>query len=279
MDTGLAAGTIRAPQVVGLVGCGRMGTAMGSHLLESGWRVVATDPAPDAIGRLEASGAQRAAGPAEVAARSDLVLVVVVDDEQVREAISGSGGALREARPGTVVAICASVRPDTCRGLAAAGAKQGVHIVDVALVRGERGAEQGNLALFCGGSQEVIDACRPAFDAFASDVCLLGEVGSGQIAKVANNILLWACLRADLEAQRLAQALGLEPSTLRSALATGSGANKPLAEWGLHRLRWPQKDLTSALDLARSAGVEMPFVESLASLMRETSVEDLHSVG
>lgn len=278
MDTRQSTGTIRPPQVVGLVGCGRMGSAIGGHLLAGGWAVVASDPAPEALERLEANGAQPAADAAEVASRSDLVLVVVVDDTQVRDAIAGPSGALIKARPGTIIAICASVRPDTCRAMAARGAERGVHVIDVALVRGERGAEEADLALFCGGGQDVIDACRPAFAAFASDVRPLGEVGSGQIAKAANNILLWACLRADLEAQRLAQALGLEPSRLRSALAAGSGANKPLAEWGLHRLRWPQKDLESALDLAGSAGVEMPFVESLALLMRETSVEDLQSV-
>jgi 3-hydroxyisobutyrate dehydrogenase-like beta-hydroxyacid dehydrogenase len=256
-----------------------MGSAIGGHLLERGWAVVATDPSPQALDQMESSGAQSAAGAAEVASRSDLVLVVVVDDEQVRDAIAGPSGALVEARPGTIIAICASVRPDTCRAMAASGARHGVHVIDVALVRGERGAEEADLALFCGGGQDVIDACRPVFAAFASDVCLLGEVGSGQIAKAANNILLWACIRADLEAQRLARALGLEPSRLRSALATGgSGANKPLAEWGLHRLRWPQKDLQTALELAEGAGVEMPFVKALAPLMGETTVEDLHAV-
>jgi 3-hydroxyisobutyrate dehydrogenase-like beta-hydroxyacid dehydrogenase len=255
-----------------------MGSAIGGHLLKNGWTVMATDPSPQALDQMESSGAQRAAGAAEVASRSDLVLVVVVDDEQVRDAIAGPSGALVKARPGTIIAICASVRPDTCQAMAATGAKHGVNVVDVALVRGERGAEEADLALFCGGGQDVIDACRPVFAAFASDVYLLGKVGSGQIAKAANNILLWACLRADLEAQRLARALGLEPSRLRSALAAGSGANKPLAEWGLHRLRWPQKDLETALELAGGAGVEMPLVEALAPLMGETTVEDLHSV-
>lgn len=278
MGTRRATGTIRPVETVGLVGCGRMGAALGAHLLERGWSLVATDPDPAALERMVALGARREATAGDVAAVSDLVLVVVVDDDQVRAAVSDPRGVLSGAREGTVVAVCASVRPDTCRALADVASPGGVHVMDVALVRGERGAEQGNLALYCGGAQEALDACRSAFSAFAADVILLGGVGTGQIAKTANNILLWACLRADLEAQRLAQALGLEPSRLRPALATGSGANKPLAEWGLHRLRWPKKDLENALDMAAGAGVKMPFVESLARLMDETSVEDLQSV-
>jgi len=83
-------------------------------------------------------------------------------------------------------------------------------VVDTALVRGERGAEEGRLALFCGGPADVIDALRPVVAPFAADVVRVGEVGAGQVAKTANNILLWACIRADVEALRLGRALGVE---------------------------------------------------------------------
>jgi 3-hydroxyisobutyrate dehydrogenase-like beta-hydroxyacid dehydrogenase len=106
----------------------------------------------------------------------------------------------------------------------------------------------------------------------------VGEIGAGQVAKTANNILLWANIRADVEALRLGRALGVAPAELRAAMAIGSGANRPLAEWGKHRLRWPHKDLEVALAVAAEAGVEMPLVERLAELMRELSVEDLHDL-
>jgi 3-hydroxyisobutyrate dehydrogenase-like beta-hydroxyacid dehydrogenase len=265
-------------ETVGLIGCGRMGAAMGGHLLAHGWPLVVADPDPGAREPLVEAGASAATTAAELAAQTDLVLVVVVDDDQVNEVLAGPDGALAAARPGTIVAVCASVRPDTCRALAAAGAERGVHVLDVALVRGERGAEEGRLALMCGGPEEPLDACRPALAAFASDVCLLGDVGAGQVAKTANNILLWACLRADVEAQRLARALGVEPARLRAALAIGSGANRPLAEWGQHRLRWPAKDLEVARGLATEAGVAAPLVEALGPLMEELSVEDLREL-
>jgi 3-hydroxyisobutyrate dehydrogenase-like beta-hydroxyacid dehydrogenase len=252
-----------------------MGAAMGGHLLAAGTELAVFDPAAAACAPLAERGAVVCGTAAEVAARADLVLVVVVDDEQTREAVEACLGT---AKPETVLALCASIRPDTCRELAALAAGRRVHVIDTALVRGERGAEEGRLALFCGGPPEAIDRIRPAVAPFAADVVRVGDVGAGQVAKTANNILLWACLRADVEALRLGRTLGVEPSALREALALGSGANRPLAEWGKHRLRWPQKDLEVALALAREAGVETPLVAALPNLMQELSVSDLHEL-
>lgn len=266
---------IRDIGTIGLVGWGRMGGMIGKYAARRGWPVTAFDPSADACAAAKDAGATIAGSVADVAAVSDLVLLVVVDDEQVKQAIAGQGGALETARPGTVVAICPSVRPDTCVAMADAGRERGVHVIDVALVGGERGAEAGALKLMCGGQAEVIDACLPAFASFAIDVCHVGDVGAGQIAKTANNLLLWSCLRANYEALTLAKKLGVQPGKLRSFLNIGSGANRPLAEWGSQRLRWPKKDLEIALALAEEAGVEMPLIERLAPLMAETTVEDL----
>jgi 3-hydroxyisobutyrate dehydrogenase-like beta-hydroxyacid dehydrogenase len=260
---------------VGIVGVGRMGGPIARHLLAAGAEVAVFDKAEEAMSALAERGALRCASAAEVAAHSDLVLVVVIDDEQVRSAVED---ALTGARPGTVVGICASVRPDTCRELAATGASRRVEVIDVALVRGERGAEEGRLVLYCGGPAEVVDRIRPACEPFAEAVVHVGDVGAGQVAKTANNILLWACIRADVEAQRLARALGVEPGTLRDALALGSGANRPLAEWGNHRLRWWHKDLEVALAVAAEAGVDVPLVAELPRLMAELSVADLREL-
>ena len=266
---------IRKTERVGLLGCGRMGAAMGGHLLAAGTPLAVFDPSPEAMAPLVERGAAGCASPAEVAAQSDLVLAVVVDDAQVRDAF---GSAFETAREGTVLAICASVRPDTCQELEQAGRERGLHVVDAALVRGERGAEEGQLVLYCGGDADAIAALAGASAPFTEAVVRVGEIGAGQVAKTANNILLWACIRADVEALRLGRALGVEPSVLREAMAIGSGANRPLAEWGKHRLRWPHKDIEVALAVAEEAGVAMPLVERLSELMRELSVEDLQEL-
>jgi 3-hydroxyisobutyrate dehydrogenase-like beta-hydroxyacid dehydrogenase len=252
-----------------------MGTAMGMHLLAAGVPLTVYDPVAEARRALVQRGAAEGSDPGEVAGQSDLVLVVVVDDAQVREVVPS---VLERAQQGAVLAICASVRPDTCREVADAAGAGGVHVIDAALVGGERGAEEARLVLFCGGAEEVIDRVRDACEPFADSVVRVGEIGAGQAAKTANNILLWACIRADVEALRLARALGVEPAKLREALALGSGANRPLAEWGKHRLRWPQKDLEVALEVAKEAGVELLLVEQLPRLMQDLSVADLQEL-
>jgi 3-hydroxyisobutyrate dehydrogenase-like beta-hydroxyacid dehydrogenase len=266
---------VRDVAALGLVGWGRMGGMMGTYAIKGGWPVTAYDAFDGAVEAAAAAGATAAGSVAEVAAASDLVLLVVVDDKQVEEVITGQGGALEGARPGTILAICPSVRPDTCTRMAEAAAAKGVHVIDVALVGGERGAEAGALKLMCGGDAAVIDKCLPAFSSFAIDVCHVGEVGAGQVAKTANNLLLWANIRADYEALTLAKKLGVHPGKLRAFLNIGSGANRPLAEWTSHRLRWPKKDLEVALALAADAGVDMPFITALAPLMAELTTEDL----
>jgi 3-hydroxyisobutyrate dehydrogenase-like beta-hydroxyacid dehydrogenase len=250
-----------------------MGAPIGRHLLAAGRGVSVYDPSDEARSALAAAGATECASAVEVASRSDVVLVIVVDDEQVREAVA----ACFESE-GTLVAICSSVRPDTCRELAHEGAARGVDVIDAALVRGERGAEEGQLVFYCGGPEPAVDRLRRAVAPVAEAVVHVGDVGAGQVAKTANNILLWACIRADVEALRLGRALGVDLAKLREALAIGSGANRPLAEWGEHRLRWPHKDLEVALAVAEEAGVEMPFVAQLPRLMEELTVDDLREL-
>jgi 3-hydroxyisobutyrate dehydrogenase-like beta-hydroxyacid dehydrogenase len=252
-----------------------MGAAIGRHLLAAGTTLAVYDPVADARRDLVDAGAIDCDDPAEVARRSEVVLAVVVDDAQVRDAVTA---CFEGAQPGTVIAISASVRPDTCRELARQGADHGVHVIDAALVRGERGAEEGRLVLFCGGDAEAIERLRAVAAPFTEAVVRVGDVGAGQAAKTANNILLWACIRADVEALRLGRALGVEPHALRDALALGSGANRPLAEWGYHRLRWPHKDLEVALAIAADAGVEVPLVATLPHLMEELTVDDLREL-
>jgi 3-hydroxyisobutyrate dehydrogenase-like beta-hydroxyacid dehydrogenase len=249
-----------------------MGAAIGGHLLAAGTSLAVYDVAPEACAPLVERGATGTGSPAEAAADADVVLVVVVDDAQTREAASSIFG---RARPGTVLALCASIRPDTCAELEGAGRERGLRVVDAALVRGERGAEEGNLVLYCGGDVDAIAVLEAAVAPFAEAVVRVGAIGAGQVAKTVNNILLWTCIRADVEAMRLGRALGVQPAVLREAMALGSGANRPLAEWGKHRLRWPKKDLEGALALAAEAGVDMPLVSSLPELMGGLSVADL----
>jgi 3-hydroxyisobutyrate dehydrogenase-like beta-hydroxyacid dehydrogenase len=260
---------------VGVVGWGRMGSIVGGHLIAKGWRIVGTDVSHAARARIRDAGAELATDARALAAGVDLVLVLVVDDDQVRDVFLGASGLLAGARPGTVIAICASVGPATCVEMAKRAEAQSVHVIDAAMLRGEAGAEQANVLLFCGGDAPVIDACRPIFAAFAPEVLALGAIGSGQVGLSVANIVLWGCLRADYEALLVADRLGLDLAAVRSAIGLSSGANRPLSEWGMHRLRWPKKDLDVAIALAESHDVAVPLLHALAPLMASLTPDDL----
>lgn len=262
----------------GLVGCGRMGSAIASQALNAGISVTVYDVAPEASEPLRSLGAYVAGSPAEVAQRSLVTMVIVVDDLQTREAITGDRGVLEGAGSGSVVAVGTSVHPRTCVELHREAADRNVDLIDTALVGGERGAEQGGLTLMCGGPLEAIDRGSRVFSAFATSICHVGPPGSGQVAKAANNALMWAAIRIDVEALRIARGFGVSPGVMRSALRVGTGSNQPLSDWGLHRLRWPLKDLQVASEMAKEAGVDAPLIESLGGWMEGLSVDDLNDL-
>jgi 3-hydroxyisobutyrate dehydrogenase-like beta-hydroxyacid dehydrogenase len=269
---------IRALETVGLIGCGRMGQPIAGHLLDAGRRLIIVDPSDDAKAPLLARGAVDAATPAELARDADVILVIVVDDEQTRAVVSGPDGILSTARPGSVIVICPSIHPRTCQELAEQAAESGVHLVDAPMVGGHRGAKDGNLTLMCGGEQRTMAALGPVLAAFATNICHLGPVGAGQVGKTTNNMMLWACLRIDVEALRLARAYGVEPGTMRPAMIVGSGGNVPLEKWGSHRLTWPAKDLEVAVAMAEEAGLDLKLTAALGPLMAELTVEDLSAL-
>jgi 3-hydroxyisobutyrate dehydrogenase-like beta-hydroxyacid dehydrogenase len=267
----------RPVETVGIMGCGRMGRQMAAHLSANGWDVRVSDPSEDAL-QLAADQGASPSSPEELARTCDLLLLVVVDDDQVRQIFEAPNGVLAHARPGTTIGICASVHPRTCTELEARGSERDLTVVDVALAGGERGAEQASLTLLCGGSAAGLEVAQPAFAAFATTVIHVGAIGTGQVAKTANNVLMWAALRIDVEALRLAREFGVAPGVLRPILGAGTGANRPLTEWGLHRLRWPTKDLHVARAMADDVGLEVPLMEHLVELMEELDVEDLEDL-
>jgi 3-hydroxyisobutyrate dehydrogenase-like beta-hydroxyacid dehydrogenase len=245
---------------VGIVGLGKMGLPMAKHLQEKGFKVVGCDPA------VRATGIEMLSSPREVANRSDLVIVVVGFDHEVEQAVNG---ILEAPRKGLVVALASTVAPRYASRLAQRLADSGVTLLDIPLARGEAAAREGKLLIYGAGDETAFAACRPAFSAFASDIFHLGQAGAGQVAKMVNNLILWACISPNDEGLRRGAALGVDAAKLREALRHGSAQN-----WAMDNraedsgMPWAEKDMSIVLHEADLARLSLPLSGSVKEVIK-----------
>ena len=261
----------------GMVGVGTMGGAIAGHLLKGGYRVTVYDVQRELVERLAQKGAQPARSPKEVAAGSELTFVVVVDDQQVQEVCLGPEGILDGTKPDAVVAICSTVQPSTCREIGAKARARGVHVLDTPMIRGVAAAQEGKLLLMVGGDAAVLERCRPVFGTFAPDLCHLGDLGSGQVGKIVNNLILWTCVVASREGLTLARSQGLDLRRLRDALLQSSADNFVLREWDRVAGQpkwWDQKDLKGVLEMAEEHRTPVPVSAMVKELMKSFGLEE-----
>lgn len=263
-----------APRI-GFIGLGRMGQPMCSHILQAGFPLTVFDLKADAMQAVVALGAKPAASASELARASDIILVMVDDDAQVRRVVND---ALPGAAPGAVIAVCSSIHPDTCRDLARECAKRGVGFVDAPVARGQRGAQAAELTVFAGGAAADIEKCRPVFAAYARAILYMGEVGAGQVTKTCNNLMHWAEIVACHETLTLGARLGIAPKDLRPALIAGSADSRTLRELEFVKLAWPEKDLATALALAQASETPVPLMENVRDLVKGITADDLRGL-
>ncbi|MFJ8105757.1 NAD(P)-dependent oxidoreductase [Streptomyces sp. NPDC096132] len=207
---------------VGFIGLGSQGAPMARRIVTAGFETTLWARRPATLAPFEGTPARTAGSPAELAAASDLVCLCVVDDgdvEQVAERV------LAGLRPGGIIAVHSTVHPDTCRRLAERAGARGVAVLDAPVSGGGRAAEEGTLLVMVGGDPEAYAACRPVFAAHGDPVAHLGPVGSGQLAKLLNNLLFTAQLGLAADTLALGGRLGLDRDGLGRILPRGSSAS------------------------------------------------------
>lgn len=237
---------------VGVVGAGRMGLPIIGHLVRKGFRTWATDVNPKKKFEVESRKALWAADAGVLAGESGVILVCVGFDREVRELLEENGEALK----GSIVAILSTIHPKTVQELAKAN--KDFDLIDSTVCRGGDAADKGTLLSFVGGPKKAVERITPVLKAYSSDVVHTGEVGSAQVAKAVNNLIMWACLVADHEGLALAQRYGVDVEMLRRALGMSSAANSALEKWGTQTMAWAEDDMAIVAQMAADCGLSLP---------------------
>ncbi len=246
-----------AIKTVGVIGAGRMGQPIIGHLANIGFMVLVHDLDASKKALIEARGASWSETAAELAKNSDAILICVGYDRELRQLISDVG-ILPHTRPHTIIAVLSTVLPATMTELAEIGRQQDVYILDSTVCRGGKAADTGTLLSFVAGAVEVVARLKPVLAAYSTDIVHTGPVGTAQVAKAANNLILWACLVADHEALALAKRFGMDIEVLRQALLISSANNCALKDWGTQSMAWAQDDMAIVGAMADECGVSLP---------------------
>jgi 3-hydroxyisobutyrate dehydrogenase-like beta-hydroxyacid dehydrogenase len=242
---------------VGMIGAGRMGQPMIGHLARKGFEVAVYDIDPAKRAAVEKLGGRWEADAAALARSCEVILICVGFDRELRDLLSAAG-PLHEAVSGTVIAVLATVHPKTMVELAESAARRGVRVVDAPVCRGGKAADEGTLLSFVGGESGDFSRLAPVISAYATDLVHTGPVGTAQVAKAANNLVMWSCLIANHEALALAHRYGMDVEKLREALKLSSADNYVLRNWKANTMAWAEDDMEIVQQMASDRGMALP---------------------
>ena len=282
-----------AGPTIGVIGLGTIGSGIATNVHAAGLPLVVCDIRAEATHR-HVDYAAVAVSPADLARESDVVVVAVVDDEQVRAVLSGPEGALAVAVPGTTLVVVSTITPACVAAIGAEAAALGVPIVDCGVSGGPSAAASGNLVCMCGGDPEVIATLTPLFEAIGSLTVTMGPFGAGLTAKLARNLVQYGGWLAAYEGQVLAESAGIELAKLAQVVRASDAQSggpatlmfrqtvAPLTaadDQGLVRAMQAaadlaRKDLRAALALAEQLKLDLPL-----AAMAEAHCGEIFGVG
>lgn len=265
---------------IAFAGIGLMGLPMCRRLLAAGYPLTVWNRSPDKCAPLVEAGARQANTPAELCAAADIVLLCLADTAVVREVVFGPSGIVEGAREGQLLVDHSSLEPAATRAMAAdLEARSGMRWIDAPVSGGTAGAEAGSLAIMAGGRAEDIERVRPVLMNLGQRLTRMGEVGTGQVTKACNQMIVACNALVIAEVVALAERSGVDASLIAPALAGGFADSKPLqilapqmAASEFEPIKWHVrtllKDLDTAVQLSREEGSATPMTGLAAQLMR-----------
>ena len=266
---------------VGFVGLGVMGKPMARNLLAAGHELVVfsrTRASVDEVAESAPTQPTAAASAREVAEQADVVILMLPDSPQVREVLDGDDGLLAGAREGSLVIDMSTISPVVTREIAAECAERGIGWVDAPVSGGDVGAREATLSIMAGGSDEDFARAKPLFEALGKTIVHVGPVGSGQVVKACNQVVVALTIEAVSEALVLGSKAGVDPATIIEVLSGGLAANKVMEVRGRNflehdftpgfRIDLHHKDLGIALQTAREYGVALPNTAAVDQMLQ-----------
>jgi 3-hydroxyisobutyrate dehydrogenase len=255
---------------LGFIGLGIMGRPMAENLLKAGFPLTVYNRSRSAIDRSVRLGATAANSPKEVAENSDVVIIMVTDSPDVEQVILEKDGVIYGARSGSIVIDMSTISPDTTKRIARELAKKGIVMLDAPVSGGDKGAKEGTLTIMVGGQRSAYEECMPIFQALGKKMVYMGESGSGQLTKLANQILVANNMMAVCECLTFAKKAGLNLMNLIDSLSAGAASSWSLVNLGPKaiksdfspgfKIKLLQKDLRHVLSIAEELNAPLPAV-------------------
>lgn len=256
---------------VAVIGTGEMGLAMAGHMLDRGHEVSAFDVNAERLAAATEKGIKGASALSDLSGAEAYILVVATD-QQVIDVCETLG---ESAVKGSIIAVAATISPETMLQLGPKLRDKGIGLVDAPVVYGASGARSGTLLSLCGGSEEDVERIRPALMCYSRDVVRVGPLGSGQIAKSCNNLLHWVHCVANYETLLIAKRYGIDAQRMREILLLCPGTNGTLARWDSTRFTWQEKDMDVTLELAQKAGLMLPLAGQVDQIIKSLKADDV----
>jgi 2-hydroxy-3-oxopropionate reductase len=263
---------------LGFIGLGIMGRPMSKNLLKAGYPLTVYDISENAVKELTQAGAEAAGSPEEVAKKCRIVITMLPNSPHVRQVVLGDNGVLRGAAPGSVIIDASSIAPLVSKELYAAAKEKGVEMLDAPVSGGEPKAIDGTLSFMVGGDESTFNKVKDILAVMGSSVVLVGESGSGNTTKLANQIIVALNIAAMSEALVLAAKAGVDPEKVYQAIRGGLAGStvldakapmifkrnfKPGFRVDLHI-----KDLNNALETSHSLGVPLPLTSEAMEILQ-----------
>lgn len=210
---------------IGFIGLGNMGAPMARNLIKAGHDLTVFDLSADALAQLRDAGAQVSKSVAEIAnsANMEVIITMLPASQHVKSVYLNQDGILKSVAKGVLLIDCSTIDPQTAREVAKVAKDQGNPMLDAPVSGGTGGAEAGTLTFMVGGEKEDFDRAQPLLAKMGKNIVHCGGSGNGQVAKVANNMLLGISMIATAEAMSLGVSLGMDPKVLAGIINTSSG--------------------------------------------------------